>query len=242
MPEDTRPPHVRLQASIAKLTKPFPVETKQRPEGGGWKLTKVMHEPLLIQLQVMSGASLGTRKSPFAGSLIIDADAVEKLAAVESHLMASWVMLIPGSKNLVADSHFSLEHSLSLWADIFEEHRLLFLKGETSTVTPARVDAEARVWGGWVKLIESKFSPERTLEFADNCPNCQTRYVLNAEGERVSAVVITDRGTLKDSEARCRFCSEEWIGEARLYQFSVAHKRHLDAEKRRAEIPLEMAM
>lgn len=229
MPEDVRAAHIRLQASIAKLTRPYRVETKQRPEGGGYKITPIMHDPLLTQLQTMTGSSLGGKSTFNFGTLVIDTDAVEKIAAVSKHLMASWVSLIPGSTKLIADSHLTLEHSLNLWGSMFEEHRQL------SLVTEPRVEAEAKIWGGWVKLIEAKFAHERTSEYMSECPKCGSRYVLDKDLDRVAAITITWREPLKDSSAACRFCGTDWVGEHRLRQLAGGPK-HVDTA------PLELAM
>lgn len=229
MTEDVRPAHIRLQSSIAKLTRSYRVETKQRPEGGGYKITPIMHPPLLVQLQVMSGSSVGGKNGVTTGTLVIDADAVEKLAAVEKHILASWSMLFPGSSKLVNDSHLSPEHSLALWGEIFEENRV------AGFVVESRVLAEATVWANWVRIIESKFSPERTSEFVGDCPKCGNRYVLTTDGDRAAAVKITWRDPVKDSSAKCGFCGFDWTGEGMLRQLA-GHARHAETT------PFEMAM
>lgn len=81
----------------------------------------------------------------------------------------------------------------------------------------------------WAAEIWELFDPPVIKEIVAPCPACNARELLNADGERITAVVASySRGF--QPYARCRECGATWEGERALVELGYSIKANVDAD------------
>jgi hypothetical protein len=219
----TADPEPTLDNAIAKLAHPFTVETMVRVTGGGRRMVRTAHQPLIAQLRDAIRSTTGANangSSPQSRS-VMDADAFAKYQELKVDLRASWLEL-PIPVNTFS-TRWHPEDSLQA----FREQLTV---GEQAGAVPARfLTRQARIFNGWVHRIERKFTPPETVTNTKPCPHCGDRWAYDpSNGDRIYSIVVTVQpsqpGELSKSHAVCRGCGARWNGEVELRALARAQR------------------
>ncbi len=208
-------PEQRLARAVEKLTRPYTEQHQQRVIGGGRRIVNTQHASLISMLRTASLSTGGAHAG--SGELsrsIVDSDAIEKLRQLRFDTLELWTWLLPGiaRTGVLNGSGISHEQLLTAWHTHFITYRRAGLAHDRE------LDTALSVTGRWVRIIETKFDPVRTLELTDPCPDCLERWATIGIGElaaRVSALQMTfgaDR-----TSVTCRNCGHTWRGAEELH-------------------------
>lgn len=215
-----RTPQQRLARSVEKLTRAYTVEHVQRVPGGGRRLVHTQHDPLIVMLRAASLSSGGAHSGSGAQSRsVVDDDALTKMQQLRKTIHDLWSELVPGTR--VPRRQVPHEQALIAWHELFVTHCRLDL------VAPEQVAHADVELSWWVRTIEMKFDPARTIELTLPCPRCGERWATSGEGvleARISALSLSFAGSISSATAVCRNCGMSWRGEHEL--------RELEREQR----------
>jgi hypothetical protein len=177
------------------------------------RAVKVVQHGLIRLLREAITSNIGGTES--GGTLpnqrnILDSDALQKYDALEIAILRAYKGVTSAVPYLTPEQN--LRQTFLGIANAYRSGRM---------AEDALVEHVA-VWGGWCRTIEDKLWPPSMFDLVAVCPveGCGVSEVLNADGERMVALVVESRpavnGGLSASLARCRACQMVWRGQARL--------------------------
>lgn len=200
----------RLDEAVKLLTEPRTEYTTITGDDGTWlRVETVEHPSLLEQLITGTGASAGMGGS--GSGIPIDADALEMVAQIRD-AMREYLVWLPYKYSR------DLEWCLRNWATKVHDW---VRDGHMSE--EAEYDA-TRYAESWVRQIQSKFEPDKNLDWTDACYLCGHRRIQVDEMERFAI-----RINLTQKTAECAGCGKRWSGVEELKQ--LRYFTNLLAEK-----------
>lgn len=189
----------RLADAVKLLTEARTEYTTITDDDGTWlRVEAVEHPSLLEQLIKGTGAASGAGGS--GSGIPIDADALEMVAQIRDTLRqyAIW---------LPFEYTRDLELAVQNWAEKTSDW---VRDGHMSD--EAEHDA-TRYAESWVRQIQSKFEPDKIIDWTDPCYSCGNRRIEVDELERFAI-----RINLTQKTADCAGCGKKWTGLEELKQ------------------------